>query len=230
MSRPTSAFLLVTLLLPLTTAGDEAVRDRVTPEHVDPVRQLKVLVVYHSVKGHTRAMAEAVATGARSVTGAEVRLKAVADAETEDVLWADAIAVGSPVINANVAPEVQSFINGWPFRGAPMRDKVGAAFTTGGAISAGEETVQLSILRSMLVFGMVVAGGPAWRSAFGASAVTEEDPFFPGAVDKRFLEKGRALGQRLAELGLRMSGAAQSPARQERPDPHQEHVPVTVQE
>ena len=236
MSRPTSAVLLVALLLPLATAGDEPVApdrvtpDRVTPEGVASGHKVDVLVVFHSVRGHTRAMAEAVAAGARSVAGAEVRLKTVANAETADVLRADAIAVGSPVVNANVAPEVQSFINGWPFRGAPMRDKVGAAFTTGGAISAGEETVQLSILRSMLVFGMVVAGGPAWRSAFGASAVTEEDPFSPGAVDERFLEKGRALGRRLAELGLRMSGAAQPPARQERPDPHQEHVPVPVQE
>ncbi len=163
-----------------------------------------ILVAYHSVQGHTRAMAEAVAAGARSVAGVEVRLETVQEADTEDLLWADAIAVGSPVYNANVAPEVQAFINRWPFRGAPMRDKLGAAFATGGAISAGEETVQLSILRSMLVFGMVVAGGPAWRSAFGASAVTEEEPFSPGTVAEPFLEKGRGLGRRLAELALRL--------------------------
>ncbi len=200
MSRLFLACLLAALLLtPVAACGDPGI----APEQVASAPEVKVLVVYHSVRGHTRAMAEAVAAGARSVMGADVRLRAVADAEADDVLWADAIAVGSPVYNANVVPEVQGFINGWPFDGS-MRDKVGAAFTAGGAISAGEETVQLSLLRSMLVFGMVVAGGPAWRSAFGASAVTEEDPFSPGAVEERFLDKGRGLGQRLAELGLRM--------------------------
>ncbi len=182
---------------------------------------VKVLVAYHSVKGHTRAMAEAVAEGARSIAGAEVRLKTVQDATTEDLLWADAIAVGSPVYNANVTPEVQSFINRWPFRNAPMKDKLGVAFASAGGISAGEETVQLSILRSMLAFGMVVAGGPAWRSAFGASAVTEEDPFTPGAVAEQFLEKGRRLGRRAAELGLRLrtSTAAEGAAPQPSPPP-----------
>ncbi len=196
------AFLLALALVTPATAGGQADAVKSRPE-------VAVLVAYYSVQGHTRAMAEAVASGARSVAGTEVRLKTVAEASTDDLLWADAIAVGSPVYNANVAPEVQSFINRWPFRDSPMRDKIGAAFTSGGAISAGEETVQLSILRSMLVFGMVVAGGPEWRSAFGASAVTEEEPFSTGdAVDERFLEKGRGLGRRLAELGLRLAPAA----------------------
>ncbi len=210
MIRSVSAFLLVTVLTSLALLAPVAIgEDPVASAESRPA--VSILVVYHSVKGHTQAMAEAVAAGARSLPGADVRLKTVADAKTEDLLWADAIAVGSPVYNANVTPEVQSFINSWPFRGKPMRDKVGAAFATGGAISAGEEVVQLSILRSMLVFGMVVAGGSAWRSAFGASAVTEEEPFSPGPVDQRFLAKGQALGRRLAELGLRMKPPAESP-------------------
>ena len=180
----------------------------------------QVLVVYHSVKGHTESLARAVAEGARGVEGTRVRLISVAQVEEADLLAADAIVVGSPVINANVAPEVQSFINGWPFRGAPLRDKIGAAFAAGGGISAGEELVQLSLLRSMLVFGMVVAGGSHWTSAFGASAVTEEPPF-PGEVAEgqrvaeRFLKKGRALGRRVAELAASWS----PPARDAKPQP-----------
>ncbi len=170
-----------------------------------------VLVVYHSVKGHTRAMAEAVGEGARSVEGVTVKRVPVAEARTADVLEADAIIVGSPVFNANVAPEIQSFINGWPFRGAPLADKIGAAFVSAGAISAGEETVQLGILRSMLVFGMIVVGGSEWRNAFGASAVWEEGPFRtdrgPDDVNELFLEKGRSLGRRVAELAVKLEAA-----------------------
>ncbi len=218
---------LIALAILVPAAGGDVPPETRSPEITGP--RVNVLVVYHSVKGHTRAMAEAVAAGARSVAGAEVRLKTVTEAEAEDLLWADAIAVGSPVYNANVAPEVQSFINSWPFRGAPMKDKLGAAFATGGAISAGEEVVQLSILRSMLVFGMVVAGGPTWRSAFGASAVTEEEPFAPGAVEERFLDKGRALGQRLATLGLRLRVSADDPEEDvARSDEGQALVPGTI--
>jgi NAD(P)H dehydrogenase (quinone) len=168
-----------------------------------------ILIAYYSSQGHTRAMAEAVARGASAVPGAGVRIKLVADVAEKDLLDADAIIVGSPVYNANVAPQVQEFINRWPFRGAPMRDKIGGAFVTGGGISTGEELVQLSILHSMLVFGMIVVGGPEWTSAFGASAVVEEGPFkhSGGAtVDSLFLSKGEALGKRVASLATRLKG------------------------
>jgi NAD(P)H dehydrogenase (quinone) len=163
----------------------------------------RVLIVYYSATGHTRAMAEAVAQGAQSVDGTQVLLRSGDQATTDNVLQSDAIIVGSPVQNAAVAPEVQSFINRWPFDGKPLADKVGAAFCTAGGISAGEELVQLSILHSMLIFGMIVVGGPEWSQAFGASAVTAEFPFTTAdssGVDQEFLRKGFALGKRVAEL------------------------------
>jgi len=170
----------------------------------------RVLIVYYSQQGRTRAMAEAVAEGARSVSSTEVKLLKVSQARNSDILEADAIIVGSPVYNANVAPPVQSFINRWPFRGKPLRDKIGAAFTSAGGISAGEELVQLNILHSMLVFGMIVVGGPDWRTAFGASAVVEEAPFTEtedGTVHPRFLQKARSLGERVATLANRWKNA-----------------------
>ena len=162
--------------------------------------QPKILVVYYSQSGHTKAMAEAVARGAGS--GA-VKVKSVTEVTTEDVLSADAVVVGSPVYNANVAPQVQEFINRWPFEGSPLKDKIGAAFVTGGGISAGEELAQLSILHSMLVFGMIVVGGPEWTSAFGASAIDGEPPFTGGVVDEKFLKKAEALGKRVVEVADR---------------------------
>lgn len=167
----------------------------------------RVLVVYHSDSGHTASMAAAVAAGARSVEGVQVTVETVESAVVSQVVGADAIIVGSPVYNANVAPDVQEFINRWPIDNAPLRNKLGAAFVTGGGISAGEEAVQLSILRSMLIFGMVVVGGPEWTSPFGASAVTEEPPFEASdgrpLIDEMFLRKGRDLGHRVAELARR---------------------------
>ena len=166
----------------------------------------RVLVVYYSKDGHTAALAEAVAKGARSIQGVSVKLLPVAEATNNDVLAADAIILGSPVYNANVAPAMQSFINGWPFQGQPLKDKIGAAFVTGGGISAGEEITQLNLLQSMLMFNMIVVGGNSWRQAFGASGITDEEPFAGGGMGERlqpqFLAKGVNLGKRVAELAL----------------------------
>lgn len=163
--------------------------------------QANILIVYYSERGHTRAMAKAVADGARSVKNVNVKLLSVNEAQASDVLAADAIIVGSPVYNANVAPPVQEFIKNWPFVGAPLKDKIGAAFVSAGGISAGEELTQLNILHSMLIYGMIVVGGPDWKTAFGASAVVEEEPFVSEhLVDSYFLKKGEALGERVAKL------------------------------
>ncbi|MGB2868329.1 MAG: NAD(P)H-dependent oxidoreductase [Bacteroidota bacterium] len=179
------AFILIISLSPVLTAQG----------------QPKILIVYYSQTGHTKAMAEAVARGAKT---SSVTVKTVAEATTADILSVDAIIVGTPVYNANVAPQVQEFINGWPFEGALLKDKIGAAFVTGGGISAGEELAQLNILHSMLVFGMIVVGGPEWTSAFGASAITGEPPFDTKSVDEKFLRKGEALGKRVAEVAAKM--------------------------
>ena len=172
------------------------------------VSQVSVLIVYDSKTGSTGLMAEAVAEGAASVDGVDV-VKQKTDETSDDTLMrADAIVVGSPVYNANVTPEVSRFIASWPFEDQPLKDKIGAAFVTAGGISAGEEIVQMNILQSMLVFGMIVVGGPEWTQPFGASAVTGEGPFDVDSsdeIDEQFLEKARALGVRVAETALKFN-------------------------
>ena len=172
-----------------------------------------ILIVHDSRTGHTALMADAVAQGARTVDGAEVRSVAVDSVSPDDFAWCDALIVGSPVHAGNVSASTLAFLETLPFDGG-MRDKVGAAFVTAGGISAGEEAAQLAILRAMLVYNMIVVGGPEWTEAFGASAVTMESPFgdpaSPEAVAPMFLEKGSKLGARVAEVArlLHPHGAA----------------------
>jgi NAD(P)H dehydrogenase (quinone) len=165
----------------------------------------KVLITYYSASNNTKTLAEEVQKGARSVTGVEVVLKNIHDTKTSDLLEADAIIVGSPVYNANVAPEVISFIDKWPFEGYPLKNKIGAAFVTSGGMSAGEELVQANILHSMLIFGMIIVGGDDWQSALGASAITEEGPFNQKQMHSIFLKKGFGLGKRVAEITKRLN-------------------------
>jgi NAD(P)H dehydrogenase (quinone) len=169
---------------------------------------VRVLVAYHSETGNTKQLAKAVAEGAESVKGAVVVLKSVSEIVENDLIEADAIIVGSPVYNANVSPEISAFIASWPFDGEPLKDKIGAAFVSAGGISAGEEIVQMNILQSMLVFGMIVVGGPDWKQPFGASSVTSEEPFSiisPGETDEIFLNRGRFLGHRVATITRRFN-------------------------
>ena len=164
--------------------------------------QPTVLIAYYSQSGNTKTMALAVEEGAKSVAGVRVFMLPIDQVSTKEVLEADAIVVGSPVYNANVAPEVQRFINSWPFEGRPLKNKLGAAFVTGGGISIGEELVQLNLLHSMLIQGMLVMGGEETEAAFGASAITGEAPFQSGKVEDQFLAKARGLGKRVAEMAL----------------------------
>jgi NAD(P)H dehydrogenase (quinone) len=163
-----------------------------------------ILITYYSKTAHTQSLAEEVAKGAQSIPGVQVVLKSIAQTTTKDLLDADAIIIGSPVYNANLAPEVVQFISTWPFEGNPLKDKIGAAFVTAGGISAGEELAQVNIIQSMLVFGMIIVGGDDWTSAFGASAITNESVFKTAQLDKLFLQKGFSLGKRVATITKKM--------------------------
>ena len=162
----------------------------------------KVLVTYYSETNNTKALAEAVAKGVKSVKGTHLVLKTIDSTTEQDLINADAIIIGSPVYNANPAPEVLAFIKKWPFKNQPLKNKIGAVFVTGGGISSGEELVQTNILNSMMIFGMIIIGGNDWQSPFGASAITNEANF-KEPIQEHFLLKGEALGKRVAETVLR---------------------------
>jgi len=160
---------------------------------------IKVLVTYHSLSGNTEQMAEAVVEGAKSVSGTRVTMKRVGDVTAEDLFSCDAVIVGSPVYWSNMSGEVKTFFDNWQlkfgvFPEFKMRNKVGAAFATGGQVSSGKEVTMLTILAAMLGNQMIVVSG---GGAFGASATTEGDS--PG-IDKKELADAKALGQRVADV------------------------------
>ena len=71
----------------------------------------KVLVVYHSLGGQTRKMAEAVAEGAFGVTGTDVSLKTGLQATIDDLLACDAVALGSPDYFGYIAGGLKDFLD-----------------------------------------------------------------------------------------------------------------------
>jgi NAD(P)H dehydrogenase (quinone) len=173
---------------------------------------VKVLVTYHSRSGYTERMAQAVAEGARSLPGVVVQVKRVAQVTADDLFSSDAIVVGSPVYWSNMAGEVKTFFDDWQFKFGvfpefKMKNKVGAAFATGGQISGGKEVTMLTILAAMLGNQMIVVSG---GGAFGASATTEGDS--PG-LDTKELGDAKSLGRRVAEVTRTIkAGRAAQPA------------------
>lgn len=165
---------------------------------------VKVLVTYHSLAGNTERMAEAVAEGVKSVPNTTVVLKRVGQVTADDLFSSDAVIVGSPVYWSNMSGEVKTFFDNWQFKFGvfpefKMKNKVGAAFATGGQISSGKEVTMLTILAAMLGNQMIVVSG---GGAFGASATTEGDS--PG-IDKKELADAKALGRRVADVAKLIS-------------------------
>ncbi len=187
---------LCALLLLLATGSGETFAD-------EPAPLVKVLVTYHSLSGNTERMAEAVVDGVKGVPGTETLLKRVGQVTADDLFSADAVVVGSPVYWSNMSGEVKTFFDNWQFKFGvfpefKMKNKIGAAFATGGQVSSGKEVTMLTILAAMLGNQMIVVSG---GGAFGASATTEGDS--PG-IDKKELADAKELGRRVAEVAMKM--------------------------
>jgi flavodoxin len=80
----------------------------------------KVLIIYHSQTGNTETMAKAVAEGAKSA-GAAVVLKKATDANGDDMLSCDIVAIGTPNYFGYMSGLIKDYFDRvW----AVIRDKV----------------------------------------------------------------------------------------------------------
>jgi NAD(P)H dehydrogenase (quinone) len=104
-------------------------------------------------------MAEIIADAAGK-EGAEVRLKEVADASNDDLVWADGIVIGSPVYFGLPSSEIKKFIDDSISVRRQLENKVGAAFVNSGHRAGGRETAIMALLGAFIVHGMVVCGDP----------------------------------------------------------------------
>ncbi len=142
----------------------------------------KVLVVYHSIGGHTKKMAEAVADGASTVAGTEVVLKTGLEAGIDDLLSCEAVAFGSPDYFGYMAGGLKDFLDRTYY---PSQGKV-AGKPAGVFASAGGPTdVILGVLEQALKWFKLKAVAEPVGSSGGVSASA--------------LSACRELGKKLAE-------------------------------
>ncbi len=159
---------------------------------------MQILVLFFSKGGNTRRLAEAIAEGAGSVGGITVALKATETVTKDDFLASDGVIAGSPVYFGSMASELKQVFEDFVSVRKQMEGKVGAAFTTSGDPTGGKETTLMSIIQCLMIYGMIIAGDPMSASGhYGTACV--------GVPDANTLENGKKLGQRVAELVIRLS-------------------------
>src|SRR6516165_4093566 len=124
-------------------------------------RRARILVMYHSASGHTKQMADLVVEGATVVPDTEVRLKSVAEAVADDLVWCDGVAVGSPTHMGTIAWEMKRW---WDVVAGPLwpeiEGKIGCAFTSSGGMAGGGELTCLALQIVLMNYGLLVFGVP----------------------------------------------------------------------
>jgi NAD(P)H dehydrogenase (quinone) len=147
---------------------------------------MKVLIVYYSMYGHVHRMAEAMAEGAKTVSGAEVVMRRVPETLPPDVLAqmgavetqkkiqhipvatvdelaaADAIIFGTPTRFGNMCGQMRQFLDatGQLWAKGALVGKVGSVFTSTATQHGGQESTLLSFHITLLHHGLVVVGLP----------------------------------------------------------------------
>ena len=187
----------------------------------------QVAVVYHSGYGHTKALAEAVAGGARSVPGTEVALIPVEEVEAKAAVLdgADALVFGAPTYMGSASAPFKAFME-WSasrWQGQKWKDKLAAGFTN----SASQSGDKLSTLVQLAVFaaqhGLIWAGLDLLPgnnnskgsiddlnrlgSFIGAMAQSNADQGLEGMRESD-LRTAERLGARVASLAKRLGGSA----------------------
>jgi len=160
---------------------------------------VQVRVSYSSRGGNTEKLARAVARGVEQEGGAAV-VKRAAETTKEDLVAAQGIVLGSPVYFGTPAAEMKAFIGRSVGVRRKLRDKVGAAFVTGGHHTGGKETTILSMLCAFLIHEMVVVGDPIEAGGNCGTACLGA----PTPDDER---AGELLGARVARVARRLSAA-----------------------
>lgn len=160
----------------------------------------KILVLYYSTYGHTEAMANAAAEGARGVAGVEVTIKRVPEltprevaekshykldqaapiADPNELADYDAVIFGTPTRYGNMAAQMKNFLDqtGALWFGDKLVGKVGSVFTSTASQHGGQETTLTSFHTVLFHLGMVVVGLPySFKPQLGLDAITGGSPY-----------------------------------------------------
>ena len=151
---------------------------------------IRIAVVYHSVTGNTREMADLVVEGAESVGEVEAKAMSIEDVDMEFAEKCRAVIFGSPTYEGTMSWQMKRFIDESQI---PLRGRLGGVFASqnwpGGG---GASFAEMSMVAGLLVRGMMIYSG----------GITEGVPFLHfGAVSTRSPSKDELYVKRCKKLG-----------------------------
>jgi NAD(P)H dehydrogenase (quinone) len=150
----------------------------------------KVLVCYYSRTGNTEEMAEKIAEVMKA-EGLDVDLAKVEDTKVDELLNYDCLIFGSPTYYGSMAWPMKKLLDeSVKFHGR-LKGKIGGAFSSSANIGGGNETTILSILKALIIHGMIVQGEPS-GDHYGPVSI--------GAPDKRALKNCERYAKNLSAL------------------------------
>ncbi|QEH37716.1 p-benzoquinone reductase [Aquisphaera giovannonii] len=185
--------------------------------------RIRVAIVYHSGRGHTRRVAEAVRAGVEEAECAEALLLSVEEAGTrwDDLDAASAIIFGAPTYMAGASAAFKAFQEAssqvMSARGFAWRDKVAAGFTNSGALAGDKLSTLIQIALFAAQHGMhwVNLGlPPANNSSTGSADELNRLGFWLGAGAQSNVDQGPSLAPPESDLatarhlGRRVAGVA----------------------
>lgn len=155
----------------------------------------KVLIIYYSRTGNTKAMATAVEEGVKS-EGLDVQLKDVKDVSPRELLDYEGIIIGSPTYYGTMAGQMKLLLDESVKYHGKLAGKVGGAFSSSGILGGGNETTVLDILKALLIHGMIIQGS-SMGPHYGPVAI--------GKPDTGSRNQCIELGKRIAQLVKRLA-------------------------
>jgi NAD(P)H dehydrogenase (quinone) len=154
----------------------------------------KVLIIYYSRTGNTRAMATAVEEGVKS-EGLTVQLKDVKDVSPRELLEYEGIIIGSPTYYGTMAGQIKLLLDESVKYHGKLAGKVGGAFSSSGILGGGNETTVLDILKALLIHGMIIQGSPMGPH-YGPVAIGKPDT----GNRNQCIELGKSVAQLVKRL------------------------------
>ena len=191
----------------------------------------EILILYYSVHGGTRALAESMAQGVAEVPGALPRVRTVprvaavveraqppvpADGppyvELADLEQCAGLALGSPTRFGNMAAPLKHFIDQTSplWVSGALAGKPAAVFTSSTSLHGGQESTLLSMMLPLLHHGMLIVGLPFTEPELtttrgGGTPYGASHHAGADAAQPAELKLARALGRRLAAAALRLA-------------------------
>lgn len=194
----------------------------------------EILVLYYSLGGSVKEMANLVAHGIEQVSGVKARLRTVPKvspvtriaepdippagapyAEYKDLEECIGLALGSPTRFGNMASAMKYFWDGTGdlWMSGALVGKPAALFTSTASMHGGQETTLISMMLPLMHQGMIILGLPYTNPEL-TGTTAGGTPYGASHVsgiadDKPITEEERklclALGRRLAETALKLA-------------------------